>query len=171
MALASIRMHLEALLPPSAPYSDGDRATIDFLQDLLQGTTDITSCDKAVFLAKSLAPGATETIDLKTQVDSRGVALALVDLHAICFICPAAPGFDRGTVLPNRVAIGPDAANGFAGALTPWQDPTDRTNLMPKGTMCFIYPAGYTVDNTHKVIDLVSAAAATVYVLIIGRSA
>lgn len=167
---AEIFLQLKAILDSAPPYVNGAAVLEQIATNLFTGTTDSTQVDRLYWARVAPGAGATSAIDLKTALDANGNALALVDLDTIAFFDPGALGKSEGAN-DDGVNIGPSAANGLTG---PWVDASDRINLPPNGWWMARKPGGWTVDNTHKSIDLINLDAGDtsyIFVLVLGRSA
>jgi hypothetical protein len=71
------------------------------------------------------------------------------------------------------LSVGPDSSDGF-GATGPWADASDRSRIGPEGWFVQYDPVGWTVDATHKVLDVITSAVAGATnswdIIVLGRS-
>lgn len=113
---------------------------------LVAGTNNIGAtgigCDQAFVKDLALA-GSAQTLDLQSVSSAAGgavVDVVLTKLKAIAI-------FNRATTAGYVLQVGAAASNAFTAIFS---DATDELVIGPQGMALIVYPAGYTVDATHK---------------------
>ncbi len=122
------------------------------INNALTSGTGANQCDRVFDDTRTLAPSATENLDLTTGLlDAFGNTFAPVTVRAILFMAAAAN--------TNNVVIGNAASNGFFWSL---DAATDTIALRPSASAVFFDPVtGWTVDGSHKIIKVANSAGGT----------
>lgn len=151
---------------PVGDYQAGLTAgTADATKIQMTSGTTANKADRGAYDTRTLGIGANEDLDLQTMVDANNVAIALAEVVVLRITASSANA--------ANVEVKPGAANGFTAIL---KDPTDVIQLKPGAVAHFecLAAAAYTVDATHKVINVLNtsgAATASYTISVAGRSA
>lgn len=163
----SVELQSKALLrfgPPTdlrgGPTGGEESAT----KKTLTNGTGAKQADEGWHHYATLAGGATDNIDLQTQLDNYQQAMGLAGVVVLRIVAAA----DN----PDNLECSPNAINGWNSVL---KDPSD-VYILPPGAVWHLELTGavdYLVDATHKVLDIVNtdgAVAAHYTISIAGRT-
>jgi hypothetical protein len=147
-------------LRTGAGFGDYDAGiSVDFpnVETIIGNGTASSQFDRWFYDSRSLGAGANEDLDLQTLLDAAGVALGSAEARFLRIESDAAN--------TNRIQYKAGAANGWAGAAAPTQDPTDIINIPPGCAVQFelFVNGSNTIDATHKVINILSVTTAGTY--------
>lgn len=119
-----------------------------------------------------LSSTTARSIDLQTTTDRFGVALGLTSVRFLGIAADLDNLYD--------IAFKPNGTNGWAGAISgattyPFADASDIFYIRPGMILVFDLmsaPNGFTVDATHKVLDLANASSSTqnYEILVLGQA-
>lgn len=154
------KLYIKSVLSATSPFTGGGYAEVD-LDDILGSGTGADTADKCSTWTTSTATNA--DVDIRSQVDSNGVACDFAEIVCMVISCPTTNGGD--------IEIKPAASNGWVSFLN------GSTNkiIIPKGGTVVLYcppAAAWAMGASTDTINVASSSGTSAATFtVIGRSA
>lgn len=168
MKLATIKFDISAILAALGELSDGPRGVLGVDERWGNGSGG-QAVQTMYYDQRSLAGGANEDIDLKTDLDGNNVALAMVEARVFIIQCPGTNS--------NGIQMTPSTVDGwdtFLSASGATDDP--QITVQPGATVILIAPkdGSYAVaasNDSVNFLNLDGAGANTYTLMVLGTQA
>lgn len=155
-----VAIQIRGTLTATSPYGSGGTAEVS-VSEILSSGTGAYAADKMAQWTTST--GTNTDVDVRSQVDSNGVACDFAEIVAMVFQASSSNA--------GNIEIKPAAANGWV-ALLP--DASDKIVLPPGATAVFFCPAAsaWAMGASTDTINVASTSGTgSVTITVIGRSA